>query len=66
MSEKDFRCPYCGSDFDQQYSRGSCDGCPFAGSCGRVQCPYCGTEFVPDSGDYVQFSIENEKEIKDG
>ncbi len=37
-------CSCCGFKFTRAGGERVCEGCPFAGWCGRVRCPRCGFE----------------------
>lgn len=42
-------CDFCGLDFDPTCAGQSCQGCPFARGCSKVNCPRCGYPILPEA-----------------
>jgi hypothetical protein len=42
-------CDFCGLDFDPACAGQSCQGCPLARGCSKVNCPRCGYPILPEA-----------------
>ncbi len=42
-------CDFCGLDFDPTCAEQSCQGCPLARGCSKLNCPRCGYPILPEA-----------------